>query len=90
MTGSADTALVVGGGVAGLAAAASMLQQGWSVTVLEQAPEFTEVGAGLALTANGLSALAGLGLGDTARATGHRLHMAGTMNERGDWLMRIP
>lgn len=90
MTGSADTALVVGGGIAGLAAAASMLQQGWSVTVLEQAPTFSEVGAGLALTANGLSALAVLGLDETARTSGHKLHMSGTMDERGNWLMRIP
>jgi 2-polyprenyl-6-methoxyphenol hydroxylase-like FAD-dependent oxidoreductase len=51
----ARTATVVGGGVAGLASAVSLSQAGWQVTVLERAPEFGEVGAGLAITGNGAS-----------------------------------
>jgi 2-polyprenyl-6-methoxyphenol hydroxylase-like FAD-dependent oxidoreductase len=85
-----NTAIVVGGGIAGLAAAASLLRQGWEVTVVEQAREFTEVGAGLAVTANGMSALASLGLAGGARTAGHRIHIAGTMDQRGRWLLRIP
>lgn len=83
-------AVVVGGGIAGLSAAASLLQQGWNVTVLERASRFAEVGAGLALTANGLSALDAIGAGAAARDAGHRLHIGGTMDHRGNWLMRIP
>ena len=84
------SAVVVGGGIAGLTAAASLLRQGWVVTVVEQARQFAEVGAGLAITGNGMSALASLGLDDAARTAGHRIRMAGTMDERGNWIMRIP
>jgi 2-polyprenyl-6-methoxyphenol hydroxylase-like FAD-dependent oxidoreductase len=50
------TATVIGGGIAGLASAASLLQAGWKVTVLERTPAFTEVGAGVAITRNGPTA----------------------------------
>ncbi|MFC7402932.1 FAD-dependent oxidoreductase [Citricoccus sp. GCM10030269] len=84
------SAVIVGGGIAGLTAAASLLHRGWTVTVVEQAAEFGEVGAGLAITANGLSALASLGLESVVRDAGYRIHVAGTMDESGNWLMRIP
>ncbi len=90
MAGTGRDAVVVGGGIAGLAAACSLLRQGWTVTVLEQARRFTEVGAGLALTPNGLSALSSLGLDAPARGAGHPVRMAGTQDHRGRWLMRIP
>ena len=51
------TAIVAGGGIAGLASAVALDQAGWRVTVLERAPAFGEVGAGLALTANGMAAV---------------------------------
>src|SRR6187431_2723766 len=44
--------LVVGGGVAGLAAAVRLARSGARVTVIEQAPEFGEIGAGLQLGPN--------------------------------------
>ncbi|MEG9248341.1 FAD-dependent oxidoreductase [Arthrobacter sp. Soc17.1.1.1] len=83
-------AVVVGGGIAGLAAAASLLQEGWAVTVLERASAFTEVGAGLAITPNGMSALAALGADAAARTAGHRVRMTGTTDEHGSWLLRVP
>ncbi len=55
------TAVVVGGGIAGLATAAGLLRAGWSVTVLEQAG-FEPLGAGIALAPNGVRALEWLGL----------------------------
>src|SRR4051812_49561257 len=55
------TAVVVGGGIAGLAAAAGLTRAGWSVTVFEQAPAFEPVGAGIALAPNGVRALEWLG-----------------------------
>ncbi|WP_294568277.1 FAD-dependent oxidoreductase [uncultured Arthrobacter sp.] len=90
MAGTGRDAVVVGGGIAGLAAACSLLRQGWTVTVLEQARRFAEVGAGLALTSNGLSALASLGLDTPARGAGHPVQMEGTQDHRGRWLVRIP
>ena len=84
------TAIVVGGGIAGLAAAVALLREGWGVTVLERSAELGEVGAGLGLTANGLAALDALGVGEAARAASHRVHLAGTTDHRGRWLLRVP
>lgn len=84
------TATVVGGGIAGFAAAASMLQAGWRVLLLERAAGFGEVGAGLAVTRNGMAALDALGLGEQVRAVGHPTSAAGTRDLHGRWLLRLP
>ena len=84
------TATVTGGGVAGLSAAAALLQAGWRVTVLERAAEFGEVGAGLAITRNGMAALDALGVGEPVRAAGHPTFAAGTRDQAGRWLLRLP
>lgn len=63
-------AVVVGGGIGGLAAAVSLHRVGWSVAVLERAAEFAEVGAGLVLTANALRSLDALGLGESLHGRG--------------------
>jgi 2-polyprenyl-6-methoxyphenol hydroxylase-like FAD-dependent oxidoreductase len=44
--------LVVGGGIGGLATALALSRKGIPVQVLEQAPEFTEIGAGIQLGPN--------------------------------------
>jgi 2-polyprenyl-6-methoxyphenol hydroxylase-like FAD-dependent oxidoreductase len=62
------TALVVGGGIAGLASAIALSQAGWQTTVLEQARAFSAVGAGLSISGNGMTALAALGLDEAVRA----------------------
>ena len=64
--------VVAGGGVAGLAAAAALGRAGHAVTVLEQAPALTEVGAGLQLSPNAMRALDAMGAGEGARALGSR------------------
>jgi len=84
------TATVVGGGIAGLASAVSLAQAGWRVTLLERAPVLGEVGAGLAITGNGMTALAALGLDDAVRAAGYQTSTAGFQDPGGRWLMRIP
>jgi len=53
---------IVGAGVAGLALARALALRGASVTVLEQAPEIREVGAGIQISPNGVAVLRGLGL----------------------------
>jgi 2-polyprenyl-6-methoxyphenol hydroxylase-like FAD-dependent oxidoreductase len=84
------TAMVVGGGIAGLASAVSLAQAGWQVKVLERAPTFSEVGAGLGMTGNGMAALAAMGLDGAVRAVGHETVSAGFQDPHGRWLMRIP
>ncbi|MBR3370229.1 MAG: FAD-dependent monooxygenase [Rhodobacteraceae bacterium] len=54
--------IVIGGGVAGLAAAARLRQCGAQVLLLEQAGAFREVGAGLQISPNGARVLGALGL----------------------------
>jgi 2-polyprenyl-6-methoxyphenol hydroxylase-like FAD-dependent oxidoreductase len=83
-------AVVVGGGIGGLASAIALAQAGWRVTVLERAPAFGEVGAGLATTGNGMTALAALGLADAARAVAYQTGTAGMQDSRGRWIMRMP
>lgn len=56
--------IVVGGGLGGLATALALAQEGKYVKVLEQAPEFGEVGAGIQLAANGTNILKRLGILD--------------------------
>ncbi|MEM9097999.1 MAG: FAD-dependent monooxygenase [Pseudomonadota bacterium] len=58
-------ARIIGGGIAGLATAIALTRVGWQVTVEEQAPAFTEVGAGLQISPNGARALMALDLFDT-------------------------
>ena len=59
--------IVAGGGIGGLAAALALVRQGFDVTVLEQAPEIGEIGAGIQLGPNAFHAFDALGVGDKAR-----------------------
>ncbi len=82
------TAAVIGGGIGGLAAAVALRRIGWSVTIFERAPEFTEVGAGLSLWPNGMRALERLGLAAHVREVGVVEQEAGIRDRRGRWLSR--
>ncbi|WP_433789092.1 FAD-dependent oxidoreductase [Actinoplanes sp. CA-252034] len=84
------TAVVIGAGIGGLSAAIGLLRRGWSVTVLERAPEFRPVGAGLVLQANGLRCLDALGVGQAVRDHGRPDVSGGTRRADGRWLARIP
>jgi hypothetical protein len=53
--------LIAGGGTGGLAAAIALRKAGIEPLVLEQAPAFTAIGAGLGLYANAMKALTYLG-----------------------------
>ena len=63
---------VIGAGIAGLAVARALAMRGSRVTVLEQAPEIREVGAGLQITPNGHRVIEALGLGLAAEREGQR------------------
>ena len=60
--------LVAGGGIGGLAAALALTRRGYSVKVLEQAPQLGEIGAGIQLGPNAFAAFDALGIGDKARS----------------------
>lgn len=64
------TVAVIGGGIGGLTTALAFARQGADVTVYEQAPALTEVGAGLQITPNGARVLNALELGPALSASG--------------------
>lgn len=56
------SALIVGAGIAGTAAALALRRAGWRVRLCEQAEAISEVGAGLQISPNGVKALRALGI----------------------------
>jgi 2-polyprenyl-6-methoxyphenol hydroxylase-like FAD-dependent oxidoreductase len=79
-------AVVVGGGIGGLAAAAGLVRGGWTVRVLEQATRFSEKGAGISLWPNAFRALEAVG----AQLPDGRLGgLGGIRDSRGSWLVRL-
>ncbi len=60
--------IVAGGGIGGLAAALALVRRGFTVKVLEQAPQLGEIGAGIQLGPNAFSAFDALGVGERTRS----------------------
>jgi 2-polyprenyl-6-methoxyphenol hydroxylase-like FAD-dependent oxidoreductase len=85
---SARTAVVIGGGIGGLASALALGRAGWEVRVLERGEELREVGAGITLWPNALRALDLLGVGDRVRRQGVIEAGAGFRDQAGSWLFR--
>ncbi|ATL25126.1 FAD-dependent monooxygenase [Streptomyces formicae] len=84
-----NTAVVVGGGIGGLAAAIGLDRVGWDVTVLERADVLEDAGAGISLAANGLRALDALGVGEAVREASRGQYTGGTRTPEGRWLARM-
>ena len=68
MTSRKRSVVVAGGGIGGLSAALALAAKGCEVTVLEQAPQFGEIGAGIQIGPNAFHAMDWLGVGDAGRA----------------------
>lgn len=81
---------IVGGGIAGLAAALAFRRIGAQVSVFEQAPAFTDVGAGIAVPPNALTCLRILGVPDTLPRLEAPLQPATILNEHGRVLVQAP
>src|SRR5262245_36393313 len=67
------TALIVGGGIGGLAAGIALRRSGWHVRIFERAASVRELGFALLLAPNAISALRRLGLADIVIAKGARV-----------------
>lgn len=84
--------LLAGGGIGGLGAALAFARHGHPVTVLEQAPAFGEVGAGLQLGPNAVRVLADWGLRDALDAVAswpEALQVRDAVSGRGLGRMRL-
>jgi 2-polyprenyl-6-methoxyphenol hydroxylase-like FAD-dependent oxidoreductase len=89
MRGDGVRVLVVGAGIAGLAAARTLHEWGASVEVIDRQPTPPLVGTGIFLPGNSVRALDDLGLGDevAGRATG--IHRQRTLDHRGRTLFEV-
>jgi FAD-dependent urate hydroxylase len=76
-------AIIIGGGIGGLATGIALRRIGWTVSIFEQAPELREVGAGLALWANAVRALEKLGVAAAVRALQPPMPSGGIYTWRG-------
>ncbi|WP_337188161.1 FAD-dependent monooxygenase [Phenylobacterium sp.] len=65
--------LIVGGGIAGLTLAAALSGGSHEVDLIERAPGWALVGAGIGIGVNGMTAMARLGLADAITARGQPL-----------------
>ncbi|HTA40792.1 MAG TPA: FAD-dependent monooxygenase [Bryobacteraceae bacterium] len=82
--------IVVGAGIGGLTTAIALSRLGIDVQVFEQATALREVGAGIGLMANALSALDVLGLGDAVRSQSVTGVQGGLRRANGDVLLSVP
>ncbi|WP_019969798.1 FAD-dependent oxidoreductase [Mycobacterium sp. 141] len=83
----AQSILVVGAGITGLATAVALQRQGFQVRVLEARAD-TSAGTGISIWPNALAALDELGLGDAVRAAGGRVTAGAARWHDGTWLRR--
>lgn len=71
MNGQLDVA-IIGAGMGGLAAAATLDQVGINVNVYEQAPQFSRIGSGIQMSPNAMKVLRAIGLEDKVREIAFR------------------
>lgn len=81
--------LIVGGGIGGLALAGVLARQGARVDLVEKAPAWRPVGAGIVLGANAVAVLGALGCGARIPELGYRLPTMSVLDAKGDVLQRM-
>lgn len=84
-----ERVLIVGGGIGGLALATGLRRLGLTPTLVEQAPRFGAVGAGIVLSVNAMAMLWQLDLADAARDAGRVLLIGEVTDAKGRCLSRL-
>ncbi|MGC5051963.1 FAD-dependent oxidoreductase [Micromonospora sp. DT48] len=82
------TAVVVGGGLGGLAVAGALARSGWQVTLLERADRIRPEPAAVVLWPNGVRALRAMDLGAGLDAIATGLPDGGVRRPDGQWLVQ--
>lgn len=82
------TAIICGGGIAGLAAAIGLARHGWSVDVYEQSGAIREIGAGIFIKGNAQRVLRDFAVADQIRRDCIVLREARTLDQNGNLLQR--
>ncbi|MEV4262448.1 FAD-dependent monooxygenase [Kribbella sp. NPDC049584] len=84
------TAVVVGGGIGGLAAAIGLGRAGWDVRILERSPALRELGAGWSQAPNAMRAFDTLGVGEQVRTCSVPSQAGGNLRTpSGRYLLRF-
>lgn len=81
--------LVIGGGIAGLAAARALLQRGLEADVVERATSWSDPGTGMYLPANSVGALATLGLEAALHDRAYEIRHQVFLDQRGRVLLNV-
>ena len=85
---SAQEILIVGAGIGGLSLAVALHQQGYVPELIERAPSWQALGAGIVLHANGVRALRQLGMGAAIDRIGAALPRWGFFDQQAEPLCR--
>jgi len=87
---SSRNIVIAGAGIGGLSAALMLAQSGFLVTLLEQAEQLEETGAGIQLSPNATRILIALGLGERLRADAFAPEAVSIKTASGSEIARIP
>lgn len=79
-------AIVIGAGMAGLAAGIALRQAGYEVEIYEKTKKLRPAGAGISLWSNGIKVLNKLGLGQQVAAIGGQMNRMEYRNSQGEVL----
>jgi FAD-dependent urate hydroxylase len=90
MGDKSERVVVVGGGIGGLSVANALVGQGIPVSVYEQAPELTEVGAGIQVWVNGMKAAHRIGVAESLRAASGQMEWMHFRSYRGPLIVTSP
>ncbi len=77
------SAIVIGAGIAGLAASIALVRAGYAVRVIERASVLAPIGAALSMWANAVDALDQLGVGEAFRAIATPIDQMGVFTPQG-------
>lgn len=81
--------IIAGGGIAGLATARILQNQGYDIKLIEKQPEWQISGTGLYLPSNGVVALDKMGLAATAREKGFSIDYRNIKNAKGEAILDL-